>query len=85
MTSGRIHKNSERLLLREALSIPGFKASLIGSVSHVGSSTTSGHYISHVKVANAWYRCDDKNVTVAEFSAFHDSRECYLLFCVMTA
>ena len=84
LTSGRIHKNSEKLLLKETLSIPGFKASLIGTISHIGPSTTSGHYISCVKVANEWYRCDDNTVTVAEFSAFHDSGECYLLFCFMT-
>ena len=84
LTSGRIHKNSEKLLLKETLSIPGFKASLIGTISHIGPSTTSGHYISYVKVANEWYRCDDNTVTVAEFSAFHDSGECYLLFCFMT-
>ena len=85
LSSGRIHKNSEGLLLKEALAIPGFKASLIGTVSHVGSSTTSGHYVAHVKVADDWYSCDDRSVKVAKFSTFCDSRECYLLFCVMTA
>ena len=85
MSSGRIHKDSERLLLKETLSIPGFKASLIGSVSHVGPSTTSGHYISYVKVANEWYSCDDRSITVSGFSEFGDSRECYLLFYLLTS
>ena len=81
---GRIHKNSERLHLKENISLPGFEASLIGSISHIGSSTTSGHYISYVKALDDWYHCDDRNVTVTEFSTFCDSKECNLLFLVLT-
>ena len=85
MTTGRIHKNTEKLCLKETFSISGFKASLIGSVSHIGPSTTSGHYISHVKVVDDWYSCSDENITVTRFSTFSDSKECYLLFYIMTA
>ena len=85
MTTGRIHKNTEKLCLKETFSISGFKASLIGSVSHIGPSTTSGHYISHVKVVDDWYCCSDENIKVTKFSTFSDSKECYLLFYIMTA
>ena len=51
-------------------------------MSHIGSSTSLGHYISHVKVIDDWYCCNDSLVTAAEFSDFSDSKECYLLFFV---
>ena len=83
MSTGRIHKNSNKLILKETFSVPNFKASLIGSVLHIGPSTTSGHYISYVKVTDNWYCCNDTSVTLAEFSDFSNSKECYLLFCVL--
>ena len=84
MSTGRIHKDSDKLTLKETFSIPNFKASLIGSVSHVGSSTTSGHYISYVKVEDGWYSCSDNSITKTNFCNISDSRDCYLLFCLLT-
>ena len=83
LTSGRTHKNSEKLILQETFAFQNFKARIIGIVSHIGSSTSSGHYISHVKVIDDWYCCNDSLVTAAEFSDFSDSKECYLLFCLL--
>ena len=48
-------------------------------VSHVGMSTTSGHYVSYIMNNNKWYMFDD--VTVKEVSTAEAlKQQAYILF-----
>jgi ubiquitin C-terminal hydrolase len=46
--------------------------------SHIGSGV-GGHYISFVRVAGKWYKCDDNRVTFAG-NGQHIDPNAYLLF-----
>ncbi len=80
---GRVTKNHSPVCAGEHLHFDGFKANLIGIVSHKGSSSSSGHYVSYVSIDSEWYRCSDEQIARARFSEFSDSIESYILFYQM--
>ncbi len=80
MSSGRISKNHNKVCVSELLSFDGYKGKLIGVISHIGSSLSSGHYVSYVRIDSTWYRCSDEQITEPAFSEFCDSGESYILF-----
>ena len=58
---------SETLILRvhdDEVSFPVSYA-LVAVMAHSGASTTSGHYLAHVKRGKRWFLCNDKAVTPA--------------------
>ncbi len=80
---GRVSKNHSQVCASEHLHFDGFKAKLIGIVSHKGSSSSSGHYVSYISIDSIWYRCIDEHIAEARFSDFSDSIESYILFYQM--
>ena len=80
MSSGRFSKNHNKIGIPGLLSLDSFKGQLIGVISHIGSSLSSGHYVSYVSMGSKWYRCSDENVTELAFSEFSQSGESYILF-----
>ena len=83
MSRGRISKNHRHVLANEHLQFEGFKAKLIGVVSHKGSSSLSGHYVSYISIDSNWYRCSDEQIARIGFSEFSHSMESYILFYQM--
>lgn len=73
-------KLTNNVVYPHQLTLPGTteKYELYGSVVHIGSGV-GGHYISYVKVAQKWYRCDDSKVTLASAGQEIDPNA-YLLF-----
>ncbi len=80
MSRGRISKNHNKVCVSQLLSFDNFKGKLIGLISHIGSSSTSGHYVSYIRGDSTWYRCSDEKVIELTFSDFCDSGESYILF-----
>ncbi len=80
MSSGRFSKNHNKINILGLLALHGFMGKLTGVISHIGSSLSSGHYVSYVSTDSKWYRCSDELVTELAFSEFSQSGESYILF-----
>ena len=80
MSSGIFSKNHNKIDILSLLALDRFKGQLIGVISHIGSSLSSGHYVSYVSMGSTWYICSDEQVTELEFSEFSQSGESYILF-----
>ncbi len=78
--TGRLSKNTARILCNSSSSLTDFDGQLMGLILHKWSSTNSGHYISMVKVGDIWFECDDVKITKIEFNHFCYSNTVYLLF-----
>ena len=78
--NGNVTKSGTALYCDQKVDVPGFKGQLISFITHLGLSTTSGHYMASVLNNSKWYRCNDASVTLTNQN-FH-SNEVYLLFYI---
>ena len=77
--SNTIRKNNTKICLEQEMSLYGRKYELNGVVLHIGTSTTSGHYIANVKMDKFWYSCNDSSVEKVK-SLSNPCSNAYLLF-----
>lgn len=59
--------------------------SLQATISHIGSTTDSGHYYTHIKASDGlWYRINDEEVDLVDEFDVVNNYSTYLLFYVVT-
>ena len=77
-SNGTITKSNSLLDCDNVINLPEFKGKLISFVTHLGPTTSSGHYMASVNNGREWYRCNDVSVTLTDAN-FH-SKDVYQLF-----
>ncbi len=78
--TGILSKNTAYLLCNRSISLTDFDSELMGLILYKRWSTSSGHYLSMVKVSDIWFESDDVKITKIEFNHFCNSNTVYMLF-----
>ena len=77
----RHRRNCSKLGLKYTLDLHGERYKLAGTIKHLGTSVSSGHYIACVWRHNTWYICNDSVVQKME-SLPEQCGDTYLLFFI---
>ena len=77
--SALARKNKSSILINRELHHNSIRYALIGSIHHLGNSTTSGHYICKLNYDNVCYLCNDHIVSEVT-SADETSDNAYIIF-----
>ena len=72
-------KISDKVSFDDTLTLKNEIFYLVSVITHIGNSTSHGHYICFIKIENHWWKFDDVNVTQTDWDNVKD-QEAYILY-----